>query len=233
MTREITGRINARIMCKSKEIGIELAMPTMVKINRTTLGDNAIPDCIGVLVGKGQSDSLESYIENDNSRTILSKCIENDLVITEYYTQRIGQDLIDIPHYFVPYDIEESSANRTTFLASSCGYGTPITGRYKCEYEILLSTGDLTRRMLFTNESVNISMYEWIQDLEDMLENLDKAAPEIKEQFFKEDGIWMFSMFSPIGTCFAGEVDRSEFLSMIVSIRQLSCEFIDDDASNV
>lgn len=237
MKREFNVHVANEIVSEAEKAGIKLVMPVKNSVEMQ-IKDTAIPDRTGICIGKGDNENMESYIKNDDSCEELKKYIELGLVETKIFCQRIDDKLCDVPHYFFMYEVDESLANRPTHTEDSCGVGTPITGHYDCEYEILLGSEEYTRRMLFKTSSVNISMYEWIKDLEDQLYDLDDAEDEIKSQFFKAENeeseeTWMFTMFDNVGLQTDVEVDTDEFLSMIVGIRQLSCTFVDSEKVNI
>ena len=217
----------------AKEAGIELMMPDTTEMT-IEIPDKAIPDKTGIYLGKCVNGVYTSNIEKDDEDcTQLKKCIELGIIHTKVFTQLINHDLCEVPHYFFMYGVDESSVHTPTYTEYSCGLGTPINGHFECEYEVLLGTEEYTRRMVFKTSSVNISMYDWIQDLKDEIEDLDEAEDWVKEQFFKDkdefgDETWKFTMFDDIGCQTGIEFNPDEFLSMIVSVRQLSCKFIDD-----
>ena len=221
----------------------EHVMLVVPKTNTATLTrkstDNAIPDRIGVCIGRKNYDgALVSNIKNDTDCAILKAYIDNKLVTKKFFTQMIHDELHDdITRYYVVYDVNESSRNRPTYDETSCGYGMPINGYYKCEYELLLTSGDgYTRRMVVTVNNKNTGMYDFITELEDQIACLDNADETLRNCFFKapdpdeEDDdtpIWQFTMFDNIGRPVSFRVNTREFLSMIASIRQLSCEFVE------
>ena len=239
--REFKVHVAPDTILAAKSAGIKLVVPEtntiIVEVNST-----AIPDRTGIYVGKGEGDSMESNIVNDDDCRRLSRYIEFGLVETKVFCQRIDNELCNVPHYFFMYEIDDSLANRPTYTEDHCGEGTPITGHYECEYEILLASEEYTRRMLFKTSSVNISMYEWLKDLESELEDLDEADDEIKEQFIKlkddddddfEEDDWVFTMFDNVGLATDVPFEIDTFLSMIVSVRQLSCKFVDSKVPNI
>lgn len=211
----------------AQKVGLELTFKTECK-TELDLPDNAVPDNIGIYIGKGTKKDMVSFLKDDTECKLLLDYIKHGIVKTKYFTQYVGDKLCDVPHYFMIYEVEESLKKRPTYTECSCGNGTPISGYYVCEYEILLGEGDYTRRMVFSTESVNISMYEWLEDLEEKLEYLESEEETIKSQFYSDGDEWMYTMFDSIGHPVETELNVSEFLSMIVGIRQLSCKYVEE-----
>ena len=199
----------------------------------------AIPDQLGVCIGRKNCDGrLIPNIKSDEDCAMLKAYIDNELVIKKNFTQIINGELYeDLTSYYVIYNVDESSRNRPTYDKTSCGYAIPINGYHKCEYELLLTSGNgYTRRMVVTVNNKNTGMYDFITELEDQIACLDNADEAIKNCFFKEPDpeeeddktpVWQFTMFDDIGYPESFRVNTREFLSMIASIRQLSCEFVE------
>lgn len=223
MKKEFSVRLAEEIVMRAKDAGIDLCVPVE---NKMTLDvkDNCIPDVSGICIGKvnKDTDKLESNIKDDEDAEKLRAYIDNGLVVTKIFSQ--------MPHYFMVYNVMESSKQRETYTESSVGFGMPINGHYECEYEVLLGSEEYTRRMVFKESSVNISMYDWLNSLMDNIEEgLEEEDEEIMKHFYKSfDGEAYFTMFDEVGLTAEVEFERNEFESMIVGIRQLSCEFVDD-----
>lgn len=239
MKKEFKVHIATENILKANNAGVDIIMPK-THIVTMSLHSNAIPDRVGIYVGRFTDGGYQSNLDSDETAAVLKTYIEQGLVETKVFSQLIGGKLIDIPHYFFMYEVDESIGNRPTYTEDSCGYGLPLTGHYECEYEILLGSEEYTRRMVFKTKSVNISMYEWISALESELEDLEYADEDVKSQFYlekededDEDGCWMFTMFDNFGLPVEVDFDTDEFLGMIVGIRQLSCRYIDDGKENI
>ena len=232
MNKELNVQVSPDVLSKAKQNNIDFPFSeTTIGTIHSSSHDDGIPDKIGICIGKLEDGAYTSNIVNDDDAAKLKQYIDHGLVMSKKFTKMEEHDLKDYFLYFIPYNVIESSANRPTYTEESCGYGTPLSGHYECEYEILLGSEEYTRRMVFKANSVNISMYEWLKDLEDALDDLDEAEDDIKNHFYQvedEDTYWAFSMFDEIGTSTTVELNVSEFLSMIVGVRQLSCKFIDD-----
>lgn len=201
-------------------------------VNNTTFDDKCVPDVVGVCIGNVnvETDKLESNIKGDEDASKLRGYIDNGLVVTKVLSQLSEKELKNVPHYFMIYNVVGSSKYEQTYTEDTCGYGMPVDGHYKCRYEVLLGSDKYTRRMVFEEESVNVSMYDWLTSLMDTIENgIDERDEDIM-QYFKECGDDVcFTMFDEIGAEVTVEFDRCEFESMIVSVRQLSCEFVHDE----
>lgn len=218
------------IVLKAKLADVELPMAE-TNVIECNMYDEGIPDTIGVCVGQLKDNVYQSYFKNDDNATKLKTYLDFGLITSKNFTIMDNNDLKSITRYFFLYNVDDNPANRSTYTEDSCGDGMSLDGHYECEYEILLGAEDLTRRMVFKVKSKNVSMYDWISDLRDILEDLDEDTDdEERKQFFasEDDDAYYFSMFDSVGTSTEIELDVNEFLSMIVSIRQLSCEFIHD-----
>lgn len=234
MKKEYSVRLAEEVVMRAKDAGIDLCVPVE---NKMTLDvkDNCVPDVSGICIGKvnKDTDKLESNIKDDENAEKLRAYIDNGLVVTKVFSQMTEdrKELKNVPHYFMVYNVMESSKQRETYTESSVGFGTPINGHYECEYEVLLGSEEYTRRMVFKESSVNISMYDWLNSLMDNIEEgLDEEDEEIMKHFYKSfDGEVYFTMFDEVGLTAEVEFERAEFESMIVGIRQISCEFVDDE----
>lgn len=235
MERQYELRIADDVIERAKANGL---YPLCVKdINSATFDDKCVPDVVGVCIGyvNVETDKLESNIKGDDDASKLRGYIDNGLVVTKVFSQRSGKELKKVPHYFMTYNVVGSSKYEQTYTEDACGYGMPIDGHYKCRYEVLLGSDEYTRRMVFEEESANISMYDWLTSLMDKIEDGINERDEDIMQYFKKDeeGV-CFTMFDEVGIETTVEFERCEFESMIVGVRQLSCEFVyDKDKENV
>lgn len=97
-------------------------------------------------------------------------------------------------------------------FASNCDYTHKV--------EILFQYGDLKKR-LFLDWNGNCSFFEYARDIDDLLE--DKIlSGKLKEQglcFDDECGVYLVWMYSDEGEFIEIEIERSEFLDSIVSMR--------------
>lgn len=230
MENKFTLKLPENIVLKAKAAGITLCCPEENEMI-LSLHENCIPDIHGVCIGHVDKDTdiLVSNIKGDDAADELRRYIDEGLVTTKIFCQipEGTKELKNVPYYFVVYDVMESSAQRATYTEESSGNGTPLNGHYECEYEILLGVDEYTRRMVFKQKTVNISMYDWLQNLVDELESGNEY---IGEHFYKdEDDNVYYTMFDEVGISTEVEFNPDEFASMIVSVRQISCEMVDDD----
>jgi len=185
------------------------------------------------MVGKVDVNTGKLVSNLDKEGTaLLEKYIENEIVVTKTFSQMNKEytNLVNVPHYFVIYNVLESSANRPTYTGDSCGVGYPIDGHYEIEYEILLGSEDYTRRMVVKTSSVNIPLWELFHDLIEHIEENAEDEDEIANQFYtNEDDEICFTMFDSIGNPTEIVLDADEFGAMIVGFRQLSCTFVEDN----
>lgn len=233
MKRESLIRLPEEVVVRARLAGIELCLPIENKMT-IEVKDDCLPDVSGVCIGHvdRNTDKLVSNIKDDEDAVKLRAYIDKDLVVTKIFSQMTdNKELKNVPYYFMVYNVLESSSNRATHTESSVGYGVPMGGHYECEYEILLGNEDYTRRMVFKESSVNISMYDWLTSLMDTIEDGIEVKDESIMQHFYEsyDGEVCYTMFDNVGMATECEFDRDEFESNIVGVRQLSCEFIDDE----
>lgn len=230
MSEKYTLKLPAETITKAKEHGLyPLCVADTVE---SQFDGKGIPDSIGIYIGHTDKDTdeLKSSIKDDEDASKLRKYIDAGLTVTKIYSQMTAdKELKNVPYYFITYDVMESSKQEPTYTEDSCGYGTPINGHYRCRYEVLLGSEEYTRRMVFEEITVNISMYDWMTSLCDMIEDGIEDRDEEIMQHFSEgtDGETYFTMYDEVGSGVEVEFDRSEFESMIVSVRQLSCEFVE------
>lgn len=230
MEKKFALKLPENIVLRAKAAGITICCPEETEVTMD-LHENCTPDVHGVCIGHvdKDTDALVSNIKGDESAEQLRSYIEAGLLTTKVFCQIPDgtKELKNVPYYFLVYDVVESSIQKATYTENSAGNGTPLNGHYECEYEILLGVDEYTRRMVFKQKTVNVSMYDWLQNLVDDLESDNEY---IGEHFYKdeEDNV-CYTMFDEVGMSTAVEFNPDEFASMIVSVRQLSCEMIDDE----
>lgn len=240
---------NAKIKLLAKANNINLCMPDTNTVT-ISLPENVIcPDITGIRIGHTDVNTGEliSNIKGDDDATQLQKYIDLGLVKTLRLNQ-LNKDnkLTTTNHYFFIYEIDDSSKHKPTTLNGGPGYGMPTNGYYKCTYEVLLTNEEHTRRMIFTTNSVNIPMCEWITEFIDTIDELKRIPREDIRKFnsdlydndFKEytyqfyvndDNQLCYTMFDPVGNPVEVEFDTQEFKSSITSIRQIECKFVNDN----
>lgn len=241
---------NAKVKLLAKANHINLCMPDTNAVT-IELPENIIcPDITGVRIGyvDVNTGELISAIKGDDDKSQLKKYIELGLVKTLHLNQ-LTEDRAELKtteHYFFIYEIDDSSKYKPTTLNGGPGYGMPINGYYKCTYEVLLADDEHTRRMIFTTNSVNIPMCDWITEFIETIEDLrsiprkdfkefdadnyDESFKEYADQFYvNDDNQLCYTMFDTVGHPVEVEFNAQEFKSIISSIRQIDCEFVDKD----
>ena len=169
-----------------------------------------------VVTGRIQTGS---YTNKDGQ-----KVYTTDIVIEE-------QDFAErkVIDYYVIYDIKESSKYKPTIVNEYVDNIILGTGEYKCEYEILLSCGDATRRLVIPVRTINMPMYDFITSIEDEIEDvMDRSSEEnIFSNIIIDTGdYFLLDMFDEYGRTYKVEITGVyDFIKMIVSIRQIRCEF--------
>lgn len=171
--------------------------------------------------------------------------IESQFKKEQFFEIREQAELLEYPHtvvlieqdfaerkvvdYYAIYDIKESSKNKPTVTdeyVENIAFGE---GEYKCEYEILLSCGDATRRVVIPVRTINVPMYDFINSIEDEIEDvLDRSSEEsVFSNIIIDTGdYFLFDMFDEYGRTYKIQLTSVyDFIKMIVSIRQIKCEF--------
>lgn len=236
MPQNLTLKQPKRILDIAKGNNINLCVP---ETNHMTITGHAIPDVHGICIGKKDANTgkLISNIKNDDNGAILKKYIKLGLAATKTFAQRTdSNELKNVSHYFMLYNVLESSKYKPTHTEDGPGNGFLINGYYVCQYEVLLGVEDFTRRLVFKTRTNNISMSEWISSLsgslEDAFDNQDfeiPEFPELKDYIQIQDDIVSITMFDNVGIASHIECESAAtFLSMIRSIRQIDCKFIDE-----
>ena len=169
-----------------------------------------------VIAGRIQTGS---YTNKDGQ-----KVYTTDIVIEE-------QDFAErkVIDYYVIYDIKESSKYKPTIVNEYVDNIILGTGEYKCEYEILLSCSDATRRVVIPVRTINVPMYDFINSIEDEIEDvMDRCSEEnVFNNIIIDTGdYFLLDMFDEYGRTYKVEITGVyDFIKMIVSIRQIRCEF--------
>ena len=219
-----------------EEKGLDL-LPNKMELK---VRGNIFPDTYGECIGRYDktNDKFESFFKRDQEAgntcyfdEYKKKCSLYEKHRTvfdgEYYTEKKVVD------YYVMYNILESSKFKPTIIKYHVDHSYCMNGSFKCEYELLFACDGAIRRIIVPFTSVNIPMYEFIGDLEDMVEEvLDKESDESNpfNDIFRDcDGYYESTMFDEIGMNCDIEVESaSDFMAMLVSIRLVGYEFIED-----
>lgn len=217
-----------------KSKGLEL-LPAEMKL---TVKGNVFPDVHGECIGRydKSTEKFESFFKKDkeNGNTYYFDQYRKKCNLIEKHRNvinRLDHKEKQVIDYYVPYDIKESSKNRPTEIEDHVDTGICLNGHYKCEYELLFACEGDTRRVVIPHTSVNIPMYDFIGDLEDEVEEvLNKEADESNpflSVLSECDDYFEVIMFDEVGMNSNVTIERaSELISMLISIRLLSCEFI-------
>ena len=208
----------------------EAGLPLKNTIELTTKNEYTIPDIWGLKVGRKFLDTgeIESHFEEQQffeirKRATLLEYPHTVILMEQDFAER---KVID---YYVIYDIKESSKYKPTIVNEYVDNIILGTGEYKCEYEILLSCGDATRRLVIPVRTINMPMYDFITSIEDEIEDvMDRSSEEnIFSNIIIDTGdYFLLDMFDEYGRTYKVEITGVyDFIKMIVSIRQIRCEF--------
>lgn len=145
----------------------------------------AIPDIYAGGIGRKNVDTgeFESFfnVDNKNGNTVeFDRFRENVTLLEKEHTvlsleTREETNVID---YYVPYDIQESSKNRPTVTDEFPESGYLTEGYYECEYELLLTCGEATRRLVIPQRTVNVPMISLLSNIEDEIRDILDGFPD-------------------------------------------------------
>lgn len=199
-----------------------------------------IPDTYGLCIGRFDETSgkYESYFacdEKAGTTEEFDKCRKKCNVIEQHKTV-INTETCErrpVVDYYLMYNIKESSKNRPTEIQNHVEQGICLNGHFQCEYELLFTCDSATRRIVVKYNSCNVPMYAFMEELEDEIEEmLDGDADEtnIFFQILTKRGCWCaITMYDAMGNDCKVEISKaSELMAMLVSVRQLSCEFVEN-----
>ena len=213
--------------------------------------DNAYPDTYGISIGRRdvETGEYESFFKEDyeNGNT---KCFDEYSEKCNLYEKRKvihdmrSDESKEVVNYYVMYDIKESSKNRPTETMNHVDTSVCTNGYHVCEYELLFACEGNTRRIVVPFSSNNIPMYNFINMLEDYANEVmdgdcepnnpfkDIIEIEAGEEEF-EDTCYGLLMFNAVGEPQTIEFESvDDFLSMLVSVRLLSCTFVERKNEN-
>lgn len=139
----------------------------------------------------------------------------------------------EVIDYYVMYNIQESSKFKPTIISEHVDHSFCINGSFKCEYELLFTCNEATRRIIIPFNSVNVPMYEFIRDLEDMVDdilNFENDESNLFNNIIQDcGGYHEFRMFDEIGNNYDVEVeDAADFMAMLVSVRLVGYKFVEN-----
>ena len=197
----------------------------------------AIPDIYASIIGRQNVDTgeFESFFKVDTEKGNTAEfdrfrenvtLLEKDRAVIDMETFEEGH-VID---YYVPYDIQESSKNRPTVTDEFPESGHLSEGYYECEYELLLTCGEATRRLVIPQRTVNVPMISLLSNIEDEIRDILDGFPDEDNDFADVlelvDEHYEIKMFDDYGIPANIEINHADdFVNMIVSARQIKCEF--------
>lgn len=214
-----------------------------------------IPDTYFLHIGRkfSKDNSVHSFFNADKENgnlEYLNKVLAEATVIEkeqEMYTSKGGFELAChwVIDYFIPYDVEESSKNRPTYTDDYIGPDFCVNGHYEADYEILFSASDnVTRRMVLTSRTSMLNFINYVAEMiDEAFDDYEYSDNPFTEMFIKTerddidddeedeycyDTVHEIKMHDEMGVAHTIEVENAEQLkSMIVSVRQLDCKFIE------
>lgn len=197
----------------------------------------AIPDIYADRIGRKNVDTgeFESFfkVDNGNGNTEeFDRFRENVTLLEKERTvfSRETREEKNVIDYYVPYDIQESSKNSPTVTDEFPESGYLTEGYYECEYELLLTCGEATRRLVIPQRTVNVSMISLLSNIEDEIRDILDGFPDEDNNFADVlelmDDCYEIKMFDACGMPANIEINHADdFVNMIVSARQVKCEF--------
>lgn len=98
------------------------------------------------------------------------------------------------------------------------------------EYELLLTCGEATRRLVIPQRTVNVPMISLLSNIEDEIRDILDGFPDEDNNFADVlelmDDHYEIKMFDACGMPANIEINHADdFVNMIVSARQVKCEF--------
>ena len=238
---KLTGIARQDLQALLKDTGISFENEISIKMKK-----DIVPDLYVEEIGRINIDTnqIESFFikDNENKNTAYFDIVKAKIELVEkrenVFDFKTGERAA-VVKYGIPYDIKESSRNKSTEVENYVPSDIAINGYYQCEYELLLTCGEATRRIIIPYSSVNVGMCSWMKEIEEYAEdclhnkNVEEENP-LKEiiEIIKDDDEYMLprqeiTMFNDFGENINIPINTvSEFMSYIVSVRLLSCEFI-------
>lgn len=197
----------------------------------------AIPDIYASIIGRKNVDTgeFESFfkIDNKNGNTVEFDRFRENVTLLEKEHAVFDMETFEEEHvidYYVPYDIQESSKNKQTVTDEFPENAILIGGYYECEYELLLTCGDGTRRIVISQKTVNVPMISLLSNIKDEIRDILDGFPDEENNFADVlelvDEHYEIKMFDEYGIPANIEINHAnDFVNMIVSARQIKCEY--------
>jgi hypothetical protein len=211
-----------------------LALPNKLELECRGI---AIPDIYADRIGRKnvETGEFESFfkVDNKNGNTVeFDRFRENVTLLEKEHTvfSRETREEKNVIDYYVPYDIQESSKNRPTVTNEFPESGYLTEGYYECEYELILTCGEATRRLVIPQRTVNVPMISLLSNIEDEIIAILDGFPDEDNNFADVlelmDDHYEIKMFDDYGIPANIEINHADdFVNMIVSARQVKCEF--------
>ena len=200
----------------------------------------AIPDIYTERIGRKNIDTgeLESFfkVDNENGNTDEFDRFRENVTLLEKEHTVFSRETLEEKHvidYYVPYDIQESSKNKPTVTDEFPENAILVDGYYECEYELLLTCGDGTRRIVISQRTVNVPMISLLSNIENEIRDILDGLPDEENNFTdaleladEADEHYEIKMFDEYGIPANIEINHAgDFVNMIVSARQIKCEY--------
>lgn len=197
----------------------------------------AIPDIYASIIGRKNVDTgeFESFFKVDvkNDNTDEFDRFRKNVALLENEHTVFSRETLKEKHvidYYVPYDIQESSKNKPTVTDEFPENAILIDGYYECEYELLLTCGDGTRRIVISQKTVNVPMISLLSNIEGEIRDILDGFPDEENNFADVlelvDEHYEIKMFDEYGIPANIEINHAgDFVNMIVSARQIKCEY--------
>lgn len=197
----------------------------------------AIPDIYASIIGRKNVDTgeFESFFKVDAEKgntAEFDRFRENVTLLEKEHTVFSRETIEDknVIDYYVPYDIQESSKNRPTVTDEFPENAYLTEGYYECEYELLLTCGEATRRLVIPQRTVNVPMVSLLSNIEDEIRDILDGFPDEDNDFADVlelvDEHYEIKMIDDFGIPVNIKINHAaDFVNMIVSARQIKCEF--------
>ena len=197
----------------------------------------AIPDIYASIIGRKNVDTgeFESFfkVDAEKGNTAEFDRFRENITLLEKEHEVFDMETSEKKHvidYYVPYDIQENSKNKPTVTDEFPENAYLTEGYYECEYELLLTCGEATRRLVIPQRTVNVPMISLLSNIEDEIREILDGFPD-EDNYFDDvlelvDEHCEIKMFDDYGIPVNIKINHADdFVNMIVSARQIKCEF--------
>lgn len=220
------------------EAGKIKIMPNKITLHPQGPHSSIIPDTYAECIGRLDitDNKVKSFFTEDkkNNNTEIFDYYKDNFSVKEVRHMVGGMKdntIRPVIDYYILYSIAESSKNIPTVISCHPDHSYCISGYYDCTYELLFACEGSTRRIIVPYKCNNIPMYQFIEELEDMADEIFNC--DIKEDN-PLDGLlehtefgFAIIMLDEIGRICSVEVENAkELLAMLVSVRLVKCKFI-------